>query len=71
MKRVVLILMLVVAAMGANIDRTDAQSAEPAFRVENPRIDMGKIKAGAEVEAVFVFHNDGPIDVRILKAKPS
>ena len=71
MKRVVLILMLLTAAMVANVDRVEAQSAEPTFRVENPRLDLGEIKAGTEVVATFVFHNGGPDDVRILRAKPS
>ena len=71
MKRFVLILMLLAVSMGASVDRVDAQSTEAAFRAENPRIDMGDIKAGTEVVATFVFHNSGPADVRILKAKPS
>ena len=71
MKRGVLILMLLTAAMVASVNRVDAQSAEPTFTVENPRMNMGEIKAGAEVVATFVFHNGGPDDVRILRAKPS
>ncbi len=71
MNRGVLVLMLLTAAMIAMIDGADAQSAEPSFRVENPRLDIGEVKAGTEVVATFVFHNDGPDDVKILKAKPS
>lgn len=71
MKRAVLILMLAAAMMGACVDRVDAQSSEPAFRVENSRIDLGKIKSGTDVLATYVFHNDGPTDVKIIKAKPS
>jgi len=39
--------------------------------VENPRIDVGEIKAGSDAVATFVFHNEGPTDVKIIKAKPS
>ena len=71
MKRVVLVLLLLTATMTAGVAGVDAQSAEPTFRVENPRLDLGEIKAGSEVVATFVFHNDGPDDVKILRAKPS
>ncbi len=71
MKRAVLILMLAATTMGASVDRVGAESPEPAFRVENPRIDLGQIKSGTDVLATFVFHNDGPVDVKIIKAKPS
>ncbi len=71
MKRGVLILMLLTAAMVVYVNRVDAQSVGPTFRVENPRMDLGEIKAGTEAVATFVFHNGGPEDVRILRAKPS
>jgi hypothetical protein len=41
------------------------------FRVENADLDLGRVKAGEIASATFVFRNDGPSDVRILKAAPS
>jgi hypothetical protein len=70
MKRVALVMMVLAAAVAA-ADQSAVQSAGSAFRVENPRIDLGEIKAGTEAVATFVFHNDGPEDVKIIKAKPS
>lgn len=58
---------VVVIAAGA----VAAPPNEPTFRVENPRIDLGDIKAGSDAVATFVFHNDGTEDVKILRAKPS
>ncbi len=71
MKRAVLILMVLTAAMAGAVGRVEATSAAPTFTVENPRIDLGDIKAGSEAVATFVFHNNGPEDVTIIKAKPS
>ena len=71
MKRLIPILMLLTAAVMTFEDRADAQSAGPTFFVENARIDIGEIKAGTEAVATFVFHNEGPTDVRIIRAKPS
>jgi hypothetical protein len=45
--------------------------AEPSFRVEAAELDLGTVVAGAVATAIFVFHNDGPEDVRIIRAKPS
>lgn len=47
------------------------ENAAPTFRVENTELDLGTIVAGSEATATFVFHNDGPDDVRIIRAKPS
>ncbi len=47
------------------------ESVTPTLRVEQKAIDLGDVTAGKEVRAVFVFHNDGEVDVRILRAKPS
>ena len=44
---------------------------KPSFRVESRELDLGTIVAGTVAEAVFVFHNDGPEDVHIIRAKPS
>lgn len=71
MRRSVLISALVLAAVLMIGDWAGAQSGSPTFSVENTRIDLGKIKAGTVAEATFVFHNNGPDDVKIIKAKPS
>ena len=71
MRRVVLSLMLLTLAVVTTVDRVDAQSAGPTFSVENSRIDIGEIKSGSDVVATFIFHNEGPSDVKIIKAKPS
>ncbi len=41
------------------------------FRVENADLDLGLVTAGQSASATFVFRNDGPSDVHILKAAPS
>ena len=48
-----------------------AQDTQPLFRVEQMELDLGTIVAGSTVTAAFVFHNDGPDDVHIIRAKPS
>ena len=48
-----------------------AQDPEPSFRVEETELDLGTIVAGTVATATFVFHNDGPDDVHIIRAKPS
>lgn len=44
---------------------------DTGFRVEQPKLDLGDVKAGIDVVATFVFHNPGETPVRIIKAKPS
>jgi len=39
--------------------------------VENPKLELGDVKAGTDAVATFVFHNSGTAPVRIIKAKPS
>ena len=39
--------------------------------VEEPQLDLGTVVAGESVTATFIFHNDGPEDVNIIRAKPS
>jgi len=70
MKRSVLMLLLVAVAFLV-VDRVEGQTGGPTFTVENPRIDVGEVNAGDEAVATFVFHNEGDVDVKILKAKPS
>ena len=45
--------------------------AHPTFRVEQTELDVGIVIAGSVATATFVFHNDGPEDVHITRAKPS
>ena len=48
-----------------------AEDPRPAFSVEEAKMDLGTIVAGTTATATFVFHNDGPDDVHIIRAKPS
>jgi hypothetical protein len=41
------------------------------FRVEEADLDLGTVIAGNVATATFVFRNDGPDDVHIIRAKPS
>ena len=43
----------------------------PSFRVDNPSLELDKVFAGHTVTATWVFRNDGPNDVHIIRAKPS
>ena len=47
------------------------EETEPSFRIEEAELDLGTIVAGNIATATFVFHNDGPDDVHIIRAKPS
>ncbi|MBD3850756.1 MAG: hypothetical protein IFK93_05630 [Acidobacteria bacterium] len=47
------------------------EDTEPSFRIEEAELDLGTIVAGTIATATFVFHNDGPDDVHIIRAKPS
>lgn len=67
----VLVLFLAVIVTGW-VWAEDTQSPDgKGFWVEETKIDAGTVKAGGEVEAVFVFHNDTDAEVKILKAKPT
>lgn len=48
-----------------------ADEGQSSFRVEESELDLGTIVAGTVATATFVFHNDGPDDVHIIRAKPS
>ena len=50
---------------------TAAQDTVAPFRVEQTEIDVGTVVAGSTATATFIFHNDGPTDVNIIRAKPS
>jgi hypothetical protein len=48
-----------------------AEGSQPSFTVEEAELDLGTIVAGTLATATFVFHNPGPTDVHIIRAKPS
>jgi hypothetical protein len=48
-----------------------SQENPTSFRVEEKTVDLGRVIAGRTISATFVFHNDGPTDVHIIRAKPS
>ena len=48
-----------------------AEEIQSSFRVEESELDLGTIVAGTIATATFVFYNDGPDDVHIIRAKPS
>lgn len=50
---------------------TSVSGGGSSFRVERDHLDLGAVVAGETVTATFVFHNDGPDDVHIIRAKPS
>lgn len=68
MKRCATMMMLMALAWAST---AGAQTAPVTFSVEEPRIDLGEVKAGTEAVATFTFVNQGTEDVRIIKAKPS
>ena len=51
--------------------QAEEEATSPTLRVEQTAIDLGNVTVGKENQAVFVFHNDGEADVKILRAKPS
>jgi hypothetical protein len=48
-----------------------AEDGKASFWVEESSLDLGIVVAGDSVTATFVFHNDGPEDINIIRAKPS
>lgn len=63
---------MLIAVLTAAVLTTSAGGAERAtFWVENDSIDLGRVAAGRDATATFVFHNDGETEVRIIKAAPS
>ncbi len=64
--------MMLIAALTASVLTTSAGETERAtFWVENDSMDLGRVAAGRDATATFVFHNDGETEVRIIKAAPS
>ena len=56
-----------VAAAGAG----DEPGVPTALSIENQNLDLGRVFAGATATATFVFHNNGPHDIKILRAAPA
>ena len=48
-----------------------AETSRRVVRVDNGRLDLGDVKAGAEGLGTFIIHNDGDSEMRVLHAKPS
>lgn len=63
------LLALFCALASFSFAQTPSQPA--SFTVEQSSLELGKVVAGQTVTATFVFHNDGPEDVHIIRAKPS
>lgn len=55
----------------ASFGFAQAPTQPASFTVEQSSLELGKVVAGQTVTATFVFHNDGPEDVHIIRAKPS
>jgi hypothetical protein len=69
--RAVVVAATLVTVLTAVSPAQEVVDASPSFRVEESHLDLGTVVAGAVATATFVFHNDGPEDVRIIRAKPS
>jgi hypothetical protein len=69
--RVVALAAVVIILSQAGYSFSAAQDSQQSFRVERADLDLGTVVAGTTATATFVFHNDGPADVRIVRAKPS
>lgn len=71
MRRQLVTMVVLTAAVAVVAGVAAGQAGGPALTVEQARIDLGEITSGTDAVATFVFHNSGPADVRILRAKPS
>ncbi len=47
------------------------EATKALFWIEQTELNLGTVVAGSIATATFVFHNDGPVDVNIIRAKPS
>ena len=69
-RRAVVASALIIAALfSANL--SGQEPAELSFGVKESALELGKVMAGQTLTAIFVFHNRGPDDVHIIRAKPS
>ena len=69
--RAVVPAMALVCALTAVSLTAAAEDGRASFWVEQPSLDLGTVVAGESATATFVFHNDGPEDIHIIRAKPS
>ena len=67
----VVCVMMAASALANAANDEERTEATKVFRVENPTLDLGTVRAGEEVVATFVFHNETDTDVRIIHAKPT
>ena len=47
------------------------EGVKPSLWVEKDSIDIGSVIAGRTASATYIFHNDGPTEVKILRATPT
>lgn len=71
LKRTMDAVLFITALTAAVLTTSAGETANPTFWVENDSIDLGRVAAGRDATATFVFHNDGETEVRIIKAAPS
>jgi hypothetical protein len=71
LKRTMDAVMLIAALTVAVLTTSAGETERATFWVENDSIDLGRVVAGRDATATFVFHNDGETEVRIIKAAPS
>ena len=71
LKRTMGAVMLIAALTAAVMTASAGEMQRATFWVENDSIDLGRVAAGRDATATFVFHNDGETEVRIIKAAPS
>ena len=65
------LLALAAFPMAAAAGSTVEHGAKEIIRVENAKLDLGEITAGNEAVGTFILHNDGDVEMRLLRAKPS
>lgn len=63
-------LFLVAIIAGTPLHAGD-DGSDSTFRVVEADLNIGRVVAGATATGTFTFQNDGEVDVKILRAKPS
>ncbi len=69
-RSITLTMWLIAGVLGAPVFSALGEE-NPSFWVESETIDAGKVIAGRTASVTYVFHNDGPTDITILRASPS
>lgn len=64
---------MLAAGLLASVSAAGFAEDEPVgfVRVDNPKLDLGEIRAGDVAVGTFIINNDGQRDFRIVQAKPS